>query len=170
MLIGVQYAGSQSPGGTSGRVTRSGKLSETGLTAPRSSALDAWRAALAQVPTLFGRLVYVASLRDLSSGRYVDPGIIQVLGNEETDQFLRQVHRQLFQQWLNSNLTEQKADLDEYWSAGTGMFLISELRELVPRSAREVERQLYLTDLETLLELWKAERSVFPAPEASPLQ
>ena len=49
---------------------------------------------------------------------------------------------------------EQKADLDDYVRVTGGRQQLFQLyREVIPPTAREVERQLYLTDLETLLEL-----------------
>ena len=122
--------------------------------------------ALGRIPTLFGRLVYLASLRNLTTGHYAHQGLAEQFGPDETERVIHQTHRRIFHEWLNYNLSDQKAELDEHWGAGTGPFLMAELRELPPRSAREVEKQLFLTDLETLLELWKAERSAFPAPEA----
>jgi len=63
----------------------------------------------------------------------------------------------VFSQWLGFSLAEQKSDLDEYLQvAGSPRYAVH-YRNLVPATARDVERQLYLTDLETLLELLKFE-------------
>lgn len=77
-----------------------------------------------------------------------------LLGSEDADRTLCHSHHQVFSQWIGSSLAEQKADLDEYVrDAGGGKYLLQQYRNLVPPTARDVERQLYLTDLETLVEL-----------------
>jgi hypothetical protein len=77
------------------------------------------------------------------------------LGDEDADRALCLFHHQVFSQWLAFSLEEQKTDFDEYLSASDIPKFASHFRALVPRTAREVERQLFLTDLETLLELAK---------------
>jgi hypothetical protein len=107
----------------------------------------------------------LASLRDPVTGVYSHELLSQAMNGEEADRTLRQAHHQVFFQWLTFNLADQKADLDEYFGENP-LLSVAEYRDLAPRSARGVERQLYFSDLETLLELWKAERSAFPIPGA----
>lgn len=133
----------------------------------RSPGTEMWRKTLQQIPTLFGQLVFLASLRDPATGRYYHQGLAQSVGSEEADRSLCNSHHQVFQQWLGYSLSEQKSDLDEYLSLGTAPRYALPYRKLVPATAREVERQLYLTDLETLLELLKFEHGgAFSIPEA----
>ena len=136
-----------------------------GSQSPRPRGADAWRRALSEIPTVFGRLTYLASLRDPVTGVYSHELLSQAMNGEEADRTLRQAHHQVFFQWLTFNLADQKADLDEYFGENP-LLSVAEYRDLAPRSARGVERQLYFSDLETLLELWKAERSAFPIPGA----
>lgn len=141
----------------------------------RSAAADLWRHTLSQIPSLFGRLVYLASLRDQNTGRYEHHGLSQLFGEEAADEALRQSHAATFEQWLCFSLEQQKADLDLYLASldtdkrtllDTWLRL-APYRSLVPVSAREVERKLYLADLETLLELLKNEYDVAgPDPDA----
>ena len=120
-----------------------------------------------QIPTLFGRLVFLASLRDPTSGHYYHQGLAQSVGAEDADRSLCSSHYQVFQEWLGFSLAEQKNDLDEYLSCGGAPRYALPYRKLVPSTARDVERQLYLADLETLLELLKYERGgAFAIPEA----
>jgi hypothetical protein len=114
---------------------------------------DVWRRTLAPIPTLFGRLHYVAGLKDPQTGRYTHPALAQAVGQQNTDQTLRESHRQLFGQWLALSLEEQKLDLEEFLSGSGRPPDPRRYRELAPPEAHEVERQLYLTDLETVLEL-----------------
>jgi hypothetical protein len=112
------------------------------------------RRTLSQIPTVFGRLVYLASLRDTESNRYIHVALTPLLGPEDADRTLCDSHHQVFAQWIGSSLAEQKADLDLYVRSTDGpKYIRQEYTNLVPPMARDVERQLYLTDLETLLEL-----------------
>ncbi len=80
----------------------------------RSAAADLWRNTLSQIPTTFGRLIYLASLRDQNTGAYNHHGLAQLFGPDETDQTLRQSHSQIFSEWLCFNLEQQKSDLEGY--------------------------------------------------------
>jgi len=128
-----------------------------------------WRKTLLQIPTVFGRLVYLASLRDPGTGRYSHEALLRMLGPEDTDRTLCHNHHQVFSEWLGFSLSDQKSDLDEYLNLSGHSRQALQYHNLVPPTARDVERQLYLTDLETLLELLKYERGgAFSFPGALP--
>lgn len=132
----------------------------------RTPAAVVWRKTLTQIPTVFGRLVFLASLRDPSTGRYSHEALEHLLGPDDADRTLLNSHHQVFSEWLGFSLAEQKSDLDDYLN-GAGSWNELNYRNLAPSTARDVERQLYLTDLETLLELLKFERGgAFLFPEA----
>src|SRR5258707_5269617 len=82
----------------------------------RSPASDLWRHTLSQIPTTFGRLVYLSNLRDQNTGAYSHYGFEQRVGEEPAGEALRQSHWQCFSEWLNFSLEGQKADLDLYLS------------------------------------------------------
>lgn len=126
-----------------------------------------WRTTLSQVPTVFGRLAFLASLRDPATGRYTHESLLRTLGPEDTDRTLCNNHHQVFSEWLRYSLSEQKEDLDDYLRTGGSSRVALDYYHLVPPTARDVERQLYITDLETLLELLKYEHGdAFAIPEA----
>jgi hypothetical protein len=134
----------------------------------QGGAAELWRSTLSQIPSTFGRLVYLASLRDQNTGRYQHHGLAQAFGDGEAEATLRASHEQTFSEWLCYNLEQQKADLDLYLSSfqadrltilGTWIRL-APYRGLIPASAGDPERRLYLADLETLLEILKAEHDV----------
>jgi hypothetical protein len=117
------------------------------------------RRILAQVPTVFGRLVYLSHLRQGGlAGFYSHPALNEFAGREESDRTLSHCHHQVFSQWIGFTLAEQKADLDEYLASSKQVVDLVFCRSLIPQTAHEVERLLYLTDLETLLELLRLER------------
>ena len=134
------------------------------------SAEELWRHTISQIPSSFGRLVYLASLRDQNTGRYEHHGLSQMFGDEEADRTLRQSHEQTFADWLRFDLKQQKEDLDLYLSAFrvekrtvlATWIRLSPYRNLTPTTVREPERRLYLTDIEAILELLNSENDVEP--------
>lgn len=149
--------------------------SEAGAKFPRGAAADLWRHTLLQIPTTFGRLVYLSSLRDQNTGLYGHHGLAQMFGEEEADRALRESHQHAFAEWLCYPLDQQKAELDEYLSGLDGPVTVilqnwirfAPYRNFIPAGTRDVERDLYSGDLEVLLEVLKREHGVAcPDPEA----
>lgn len=141
----------------------------------RDAATNLWRHTLSQVPSLFGRLVYLSALRDQNTGTYEHYGLAQVYGEGAADRVLRASHMKTFSEWLCLRLEEQKGDLDLYLSGLEGdrraildtWIRLHPYRNLVPSGARQVERDLYMGDLETILELLRNEYGVAcPDPDA----
>jgi len=141
----------------------------------RSAASDLWRNTLSQIPTAFGRLVYLASLRNQNNGTYEHHGLALVFGEDEANRALRDSHSAVFAEWLTFNLEQQKADLDLYLA---GLFedkrlvvetwvRLAPYQNLVPASVRAVERRLYINDLAALMELFRNAYGVAaPDPDA----
>ena len=129
------------------------------------AAADLWARTLDQIPSLYGRMVYLASLRNANSGTYEHHGLAARFNEAEANDVLRGSHEQVFQQWLAAGLREQKADLDRYLSSlDDNKRLVTEtwlrimpFRNLLPDSARGVEADLYASDFRILLELLKSE-------------
>jgi hypothetical protein len=118
----------------------------------RGPGWDLLRSTLLQIPTTLGRVVYLASLCNRTSGKYEHQSLGNWFGVEEADRVLRQNHRKIFSEWLGYSLEEQKNDLSDYLQDRDA----GELRPfaaLIPPGVTEVERQLFVTDLETLLVL-----------------
>lgn len=134
----------------------------------RSAVADLWRRTLSQIPTTFGRLVYLASLRDSNTGIYKHYGLAQHFGEDVAEPALRQSHSHTFSEWLAYSLEEQKVDLDLYLSgidSDRKSILETWIRlkpysNLIPSATLEVERRLYYSDLEVLLELLTAVHGV----------
>ena len=141
----------------------------------RGAAANLWRHTLSQIPCVFGRLVYLSSLRNSNSGIYEHHGLAQIFGEEEANHTLTASHSRAFREWLQFGLEHQKADLDLYLSSlSTNRRTILETwlrlsphRNFVPAAARAAERKLYMTDLEVLLGLLKTEYGASaPDPDA----
>ena len=141
----------------------------------RSAVADLWRHTLSQIPSVFGRLVYLSSLRDANTDSYEHHGFAAAYGEDVSNETLRDSHGGAFAEWLCFTLEQQKADLDLYLSAlATDKRTIVEAwlrlhpyRHLIPGSARATERELYLGDFETLLTLLKNEYgAACPDPDA----
>jgi hypothetical protein len=116
-------------------------------------SVEVWRKTLLHIPTLFGRLVYLASLRDPASGRYRHEVLNELMGADDSDRALNRSHRRAFSEWLAHSMAEQRRDLDEYLRTAGAPGDSRQYHSLVPPAARDVERQLFLGDLETLMEL-----------------
>lgn len=131
----------------------------------RTAASDLWVRTLAQIPSTFGRMVYLASLRNSITDIYEHHGLSSVFGPDEAGRALRDGHERAFADWLTYSLEQQKADLDLYLSTlelPKRQLLrtwqkLAPYRNLIPSSALEAERTLYLTDVEALLDLLRRE-------------
>ncbi len=141
----------------------------------RGALSDLNRNTLVHIESVFGRLVYVSSLRNPNSGRYEHHGMALVFGEHDADRALRISHSQAFSEWLSFTLEQQKADLALYLSTLTDnkkviletWLRLAPYRNLIPASIHGVEKRLYLSDFGILLELLKNEYgAVSPDPDA----
>lgn len=127
-----------------------------------------WRRTLDQIPTVIGRLAFLASLRSAATGAYEHFGLAQRLGPEAASDLLRRIHLEVFETWLCFGLERQKEEIEEY--LGT---LGSDRREIlwswlhvkpwtawVPAESRDVERTLFDTDISAVVELLRIEYGV----------
>lgn len=129
----------------------------------RSALADLCKHTLSHIQTMTGRLVYLATLRDVNSGTYRHHGLSTAFGRDEAVRALRESHQATFQGWLNLSLAEKNEDLREYLIAlddpqeeVVEHWLHSRVyRSYVPASAREAETELFCRDLETLLQVLK---------------
>ena len=141
----------------------------------RGALAGLWRDTLSQIPTLFGRLAYFASLRNPNTGMYEHHGMAALFGKEEAQRALAESHLETFAAWLNTSLEDQKSQLDEYLSTlgedkakvVATWWGLKYYRNLIPAGASDAETQLYLADLEALLDVLKLEcGAVWPDPDA----
>lgn len=124
-------------------------------------AEDLWRRTLAHIPSIYGRLAFLASLVDVNTGRYEHHGLSVIFGAEEADRTLRKSHEEVFLDWLSLQLEQQKADLELYFSTlpASKKTLVDNWRRLMPYRtalpawASEGQRELFEANFALLLRL-----------------
>jgi hypothetical protein len=129
---------------------------------------ESWRRTIGGISTLLGRLAYLASLRNVNTGFYEHFGLAEKVGAAEVDSVIRRSHLEAFQQWLCFNLERQKEELETYFAGLEGdrreilsnWLVLGPYATWVPAESRDVERKLFYTDLEMVLELIRAESGV----------
>jgi hypothetical protein len=133
-----------------------------------AAVAESWHRTLKAIPTVLGRLAYMASLRNTNIGTYEHFGMAQRVGPAEVDRLLRRSHLEVFQEWLCFGLERQKRELEEYFSELEGdkreilanWLSLEPYGSWVPAESRGVERKLFYTDLEIVLELIRTEYGV----------
>lgn len=122
---------------------------------------------LAGIPGEFGRLTYMASLRDLSSGKYEHAGLAALYPAEATQQALEACHEQIFERVLESPLARQETDLRECLLNMPGGLCatvahwrrMEAYRVLMPERSPVYLKELFCSNLRALLEILEEECS-----------
>src|SRR3984957_14265983 len=70
--------------------------------------------ALDRLPNDLTRMLYLASLRDCNSGRYLHPELSPMIGVEEADHALTACHDQVFRRLLKTPISAYVLQLEEY--------------------------------------------------------
>lgn len=104
-----------------------------------------------QNPSLFGRLIYIASLWNPENSRY-DKGLPDRFRGQETDKALGRWHHAFFIEWLSLSLAEKERDVAVYWKneggRGASGRSVREIGEgAIPPLVRAEERKFFLQDL-----------------------
>ena len=116
---------------------------------------------LARIPGLLARLTYVASLRDLSSGRYEHAGLAALYPDEALQQAIGLCHEQVFEKILETPLALQQEDLRTCLSAMQGGLRsaiihwrnMESYRVLMPEQSPDYLKDLFCSNLRALLEI-----------------
>jgi hypothetical protein len=120
---------------------------------------------LAGIPGQFARLIYIASLRDLSSGRYEHAGLSALYPEEAVQQALQLCHEQIFERILETPLSSQEQDLRtclERMESGLASTIthwrrMEAYRVLVPEASPGYLKDLFCSNLRALLEILEKE-------------
>jgi hypothetical protein len=138
---------------------------QTQLQQNRRVIQDFTSTTLAMIPSAFARLTYLASLRDLSSGRYEHAGLTAVYEREAVQQALAQCHEEIFERILESPLREQERDLRAHLeNAESGLYTavthwrkLEAYRTLLPVEAPDYLKELFCSNIRALLEILEEE-------------
>ena len=129
----------------------------------RNALADLWKHTLSQIPSIYGRLVYLASLRDANSGIYRHHGLSAAFGREESLGAMRKSHEDTFREWLSLPLPPKSADLATYFqnvdeNPRQVVIYLARARPYlsqIPDSASPAQRRQFKMEMEILLELIK---------------
>lgn len=119
---------------------------------------------LAAIPGEFGRLVYIATLRDLASGQYRHEGLAVIYSEAAVHHALSYCHEQLFCRILEMPLERQEQDLEDCLSGMEGpvngtaarWLELESYRLLIPLGISDYLRDLFCSNMRALLGLLAA--------------
>jgi hypothetical protein len=122
---------------------------------------------LASIPSPFGRLIYLSSLRDLASGRYEHAGLLALHREEAVQQALAKCHEEVFERVLETPLAEQAEDVRGCLQTMPGGLTITvshwrrmeAYRVLLPEESPDYLKELFCSNLRALLEILQSESS-----------
>ena len=125
-----------------------------------------WLRDLSCIETYYGRLVYLAQLRNPDTGRYEHYGSTPgTTSNLIASRSLKRIHETIFRDWVSFSLERKKKEIESYITSvdeeGKPELLVDAwlrlepYRNLVPASVQGPERQRHISDIETILGLLK---------------
>jgi len=129
---------------------------------PSGSAYrDSVKSTLPKIPSLFGRLMYIAARRDSERDYYQSLAEDGAFDPHEVDQVLRYEHLKSFEAWLCLSLEGQAADVTAYVREHLGNRIVDirswkqalPYSQLIPSTALQAQRDLFRSDLEIVLSL-----------------
>jgi hypothetical protein len=127
----------------------------------RGASADLQRNTLLRIPSILGRLSFLASTWDCASQTYGHYGLESIFGQTETARALKSAHNEVFRQWLGFSLSRQRRDLELYLRIFAKdcdrrrelFWLEKYCSTLVPDGSEPFERKLLLTNFRVLIEL-----------------
>jgi len=141
----------------------------------RDALADLWKHTLSQIPNTYGRLAYLASLRDPNSGSYRHYGLSAAFGREDSLGALRKSHEDTFLEWLRLPLSAKAEDLREHFQnleenpravvtyLARGMSYLGQ----APDAASRAQRRQFQHEMEILLELLRNDSAVDRSPSSA---
>lgn len=128
----------------------------------REASETLWVRDLSQIESSYGKLVYLAGLRNPDTGRYEHYANQGYSGVLVASRALKRVHESIFREWVSFPLERKKADI-EFYISGIDQVDRAELvdawlrltpyKNLVPASIRGPEREKHISDFEAILGL-----------------
>jgi hypothetical protein len=127
---------------------------------------------LAAIPSDFGRLYYVSSLKDYGMGRYQHDGLVELYSEDSVQEALGQCHEELFSRILETPLPDQERDLrkcldtngDRFWTIIDAWRRDKSFQTMCPQGLPTYLRDLFCSNLSALLAIFSSQRvTVDPA-------
>ena len=126
-----------------------------------------WQQRLNTIPTVFGRMVYMAQQRRLY-GRYTDPDIEAWTTAAVCQRVIRDAHLRVFRAWLALDIGAKATDLKPYFQTITFVGPVHDLRlqwhqlcrDLIPPRVSATEVNLFLGTAQTLLKFFAKKRTL----------
>lgn len=141
----------------------------------RETSDEVWTRDLAHIRTSYGRLVYLAGLRNPDTGRYEHYGSTTA-ARAHASSILKHIHEQIFNEWVRHPLERKKTDIEVYINSIDQVdraelidawLRLTPYKNLVPASIQGPERQRHISDFEAILGLLKNVYGVAsPDPDA----
>jgi hypothetical protein len=140
---------------------------------------DFWGDQVAQIPTGFGTLAFLAGQRHRVTGAYHESDSARRYGEAETARVLLKLHTRAFADWGSLNLDQQSRDVARYLAStdGAGAKLSGDFRELVtlfsPAGAKAGDVQRFSQYLAAILDSLippKAAETKTETPEIKPVE
>jgi hypothetical protein len=146
---------------------------------PRDRVQNLLRRTMASLATPFEQLVFLASIRDAYSGRYLHEGWAQAASAEEVHHMAHLMHVAAFNGVLDLDLQTLTGDLRRHFCALSDpvqqvarLWLDTEpFREMLPAGCTVLERETFVSQVRIALGILVREPTsdVPPEPAASPL-
>lgn len=145
---------------------------------PAARVLESWQQQVADIPSTFGRLAFLAGLKNSETGRYTHYQLTAAFGADEADKVIRRTHLETFAEWLSFRLERQQTDLNIFMASVDGhrrqilaaCAVLAPHVWCIPDGVAEHERRLYLADLEAILEPLYTEYGLMASPKSKTLR
>jgi hypothetical protein len=120
---------------------------------------------LVRISSLYSRLAYLASLRDISTNVYDHSGLDAIYPRAAVRQALEQCHQELFERILETPLVVQEEDLRTHLrtlpngsrNAAAQWRRLEAYRALLPAESPEYLKELFCSNVRAILEILEKE-------------
>jgi hypothetical protein len=132
----------------------------------RSVIEDFTSRTLAAIPSDFGRLYYVSSLKDPNTGRYQHDGLMNLYSHPSVQAALTHCHEELFSRILETSLSHQERDLrnclntagDQFWDVVESWKENRDFVTMCPGDLPDYLNDLFCSNMNALLAIFSAHR------------